>query len=387
MKKIAILGSTGSIGVNTLRLVERFEGRFLVSALAAGGNIQLLKEQILRFKPRKVSVVDEDTARRLREALPPSELEIGYGIEGVRAVATLPETELVVSAIVGTAGLIPTIAAIEAGKAVALANKEALVAAGPLVMAAARQKGVQIIPIDSEHSAIFQVLQGHRREDIRRIILTASGGPFLNWPPERLEEATPREALDHPNWQMGEKISIDSATLMNKGLEVIEARWLFDLLPDKIEVVIHPQSIIHSMVEYIDGSVVAQLSVPDMQGPIAYALAYPERLEAALPPVDFCELKKLTFLPTDEQRFPTLSLAYRALKTGEAMSAVLNAANEIAVEAFLEEKIKFTDIPRVIERTMNMYQGQAAGNIEEILEVDRRARKKAEELIERINLG
>ncbi len=387
MKKIAILGSTGSIGVNTLRLVERFEGRFLVSALAAGGNIQLLKEQILRFKPRKVSVVDEDTARKLREALPPSELEIGYGIEGVRAVATLPETELVVSAIVGTAGLIPTIAAIEAGKAVALANKEALVAAGPLVMAAARQKGVQIIPIDSEHSAIFQALQGHRREDIRRIILTASGGPFLNWPPERLEEVTPREALEHPNWQMGEKISVDSATLMNKGLEVIEARWLFDLLPDKIEVVIHPQSIIHSMVEYIDGSVVAQLSVPDMQGPIAYALAYPERLEAALPPVDFCELKELTFLPTDEQRFPSLNLAYRALEAGEAMPAVLSAANEIAVEAFLEGKIKFTDIPGVIERTMNMYQGQAAGSIEEILEVDRRARKKAEELIERINLS
>ncbi len=382
MKKIAILGSTGSIGVNTLRLVERFEGRFQISALAAGSNIQLLKEQILRFKPRKVSVVDEDTARRLREALPPSELEIGYGIEGVRAVATLPETELVVSAIVGTAGLIPTVAAIEAGKRIALANKEALVAAGPLVLAAARQKGVQIIPIDSEHSAIFQALRGHRCEDIRRVILTASGGPFLDWPPEQLDKVTPKEALEHPNWQMGEKISIDSATLMNKGLEVIEARWLFDLLPDKIEVLIHPQSIIHSMVEYIDGSVVAQLSVPDMQGPIAYALAYPERLEAVLPPVDFCELEKLTFLPTDEQRFPSLSLAYRALETGKAMPAVLNAANEMAVKAFLEEEIKFTDIPRVIEKTMDMYQGQAVGSIEEILEVDRWARKKAEELIE-----
>lgn len=383
MKKIAILGSTGSIGVNTLKVVEKFAGRFQVSALAAGRNIRLLKEQILEFKPKTVSVIDEDTARELREILPHSGVEIGYGIEGVRAVATLPEAELVVSAIVGTAGLIPTIAAIEAGKKIALANKETLVAAGPMVLAAARQNGIQVIPIDSEHSAIFQALQGHRRKDVRRIILTASGGPFLDWPLKQLKKATPREALAHPNWQMGEKISIDSATLMNKGLEVIEARWLFDLLPDKIEVLIHPQSIIHSMVEYIDGSVVAQLSVPDMQGPIAYALAYPERLEAALSPVDFCELKKLTFLPTDEQRFPSLSLAYRALETGESMPAVLNAANEIAVKAFLEERIRFTDIPRIIEKTMDTYPGPVAGSIEEILEVDRGARKKAEELIER----
>ncbi len=382
MKKIAILGSTGSIGVNTLKVVEKFSGRFQVSALAAGRNIRLLKEQVLKFKPKLVSVIDEDTARELREILPPSGVEIGYGAEGASAVATLPEAELVVSAIVGTAGLIPTIAAIEAGKRIALANKETLVAAGPMVLAAARQNGSQVIPIDSEHSAIFQAIQGHRREDIRRIILTASGGPFLDWPLKQLEKANPREALAHPNWQMGEKISIDSATLMNKGLEVIEARWLFDLLPDKIEVLIHPQSIIHSMVEYIDGSVVAQLSVPDMQGPIAYALAYPERLEAALSPVDFCELKKLTFLPTDEQRFPSLSLAYRALEAGESMPAVLNAANEIAVRAFLEERIRFTEIPRVIEKTMDTYPGPVAGSIEEILEIDRRARKKAEELIE-----
>ncbi|UCD83639.1 MAG: 1-deoxy-D-xylulose-5-phosphate reductoisomerase [Deltaproteobacteria bacterium] len=383
MKRIAILGSTGSIGVNTLKLVERFAGRFLVSALAAGENVQLLKEQILKFKPRMVSVVDEGAARELREALPRSQVEIGYGGEGVRAVATLPETELVVSAIVGTAGLVPTVAAIEAGKNIALANKETLVAAGSLVLATAKRSGVRIVPIDSEHSAIFQALQGHRREDIHRIILTASGGPFLDRPREHLEEVTPREALDHPNWRMGEKISIDSATLMNKGLEVIEARWLFDLLPDKIKVVIHPQSIIHSMVEYVDGSVVAQLSVPDMQGPIAYGLAYPERLEAVLPSLDFCEIKELTFLPTDEQRFPSLGLAYRALENGGAMPAVLNAANEIAVGAFLKERIKFTDIPRATEKTMDMYQRQTAGSLSDILELDRWARMKAEELIER----
>ncbi|MFH1624293.1 MAG: 1-deoxy-D-xylulose-5-phosphate reductoisomerase [Pseudomonadota bacterium] len=381
MKKLAILGSTGSIGVNTLDVVERFRDRYEVVALSAGTNIGLLKEQILKFKPRIVSVLNEHYANSLKEQLQPQGLEIVHGIGGTKKVATLPEVDVVVSAIVGAAGLIPTVSAIQAPKNIALANKETLVMAGKIVMKEAKLNGVTIIPIDSEHSGIFQSLQGHPRKYVKRIILTASGGPFLNHSYEQLKSVTVQDALAHPNWQMGKKVTIDSASLMNKGLEVIEARWLFDILPEKIDVHIHPQSIVHSMVEYHDGSIIAQMGVPDMRGPISYALAYPERLEIGLPSLNFLEIDKLTFELPDEERFPALKLAYRAMEEGETMPAVLNAANEVAVEAFLQNKIDFIGIPHVIEQTMDCHKVREINTIEDALEADHWARMKANEFV------
>lgn len=381
MKKISILGSTGSIGVSTLEIVAAHPDRFQVVALSAGNNLELLCRQIALFSPQLVAVLSEESAQQLRTMLHGKKPEIMHGVAGMIAVATATEAEMVVAAIVGAAGLVPTAAAIKAGKDVALANKETLVTAGHLIMGMVKEQGVSLYPVDSEHSAVFQSFQGHRREDVRRVILTASGGPFSNYPLEKLAHVSVADALNHPNWSMGQKITIDSATMANKGLEVIEARWLFDMPADQIAVNIHPQSVIHSMVEYVDGCVMAQLGVPDMKAPIAYALTYPERVPTGVKPLDLTTLSGLTFFNPDYARFPALKLAYQALAAGESMPAVLNAANEVAVEAFLGGMIKFTDIPLAIERTMDAHQPQALPTIEEVLLVDRWGREKTRELL------
>lgn len=381
MKNLAILGSTGSIGVSTLELAAEHPERYRVTTLTAGNNLTRLEEQIRRFRPRTVAVLTAEDARRLRALIGPGGPEVLHGVEGLIACATAAEVDMVVSAIVGAAGLVPTMAAIEAGKDIALANKETLVIAGSLVMDAVARRGVRLHPVDSEHSAIFQSLQGHRRGDVRRLILTASGGPFRDRALAELRQVTPAAALAHPNWQMGRKISIDSATMMNKGLEVIEARWLFDLPAEQIAVHIHPQSIVHSMVEYIDGSVIAQLGIPDMKTPIAYALSFPERLPLNLPPLDLCALGNLTFSIPDLQRFACLALAYEALRAGGTAPAVLNAANEVAVEAFLAGEIGFLHIPEVIRATLDRHPVRPLGQIDEVLRVDRWARAEARRLI------
>ena len=381
MKKLSILGSTGSIGVSTLEIVAAHPDRFKVVALTAGSNLELLTRQIAAFSPRLVTVMTEQLARELRQMLPDPQPEILAGVPGLIAAATATETEMVVAAIVGAAGLVPTAAAIQAGKDVALANKETLVTAGHLIMRLVAEKGIKLYPVDSEHSAVFQSIEGHRSEDIEKIILTASGGPFLTWPMERLADVTIADALNHPNWSMGKKITIDSATMMNKGLEVIEARWLFDVPPAKIDVNIHPQSIIHSMVEYIDGCVIAQLGTPDMKAPIAYALSYPERVATGVRPLDLTLFSGLTFSRPDMGKFRCLKLAFDSLAAGESMPAVLNAANEVAVEAFLAGGIRFVDIPAAIERTMAFHQPHSLGTIEEVLMVDLWARNKTRELL------
>ncbi|HEC31918.1 MAG TPA: 1-deoxy-D-xylulose-5-phosphate reductoisomerase, partial [Deltaproteobacteria bacterium] len=311
-----------------------------------------------------------------------ADLEIYWGEEGYKKISSVPDVDRVVSAMVGGAGFVPTVAAIEAGKDIALANKETLVMGGEIVTRLVKEKGVQLLPVDSEHSAIFQCLQGNRRDDVRKILLTASGGPFRKYSKEEMNGVTPDDALNHPTWAMGSKITIDSSTLMNKGLEVIEAHWLFDVEPERIQIHIHPESIIHSMVEYIDGSVIAQLGIPDMKTPIAYALAYPDRLPIDNPPLDLFALKKLTFYEPDFELFPCLRLAYEALKAGGTMPAVLNAANEVAVEAFLTRKIPFLAIPEVIELTMQKHQVSPGQEIDEVLGADRWARETANTLIE-----
>ncbi len=384
MKHLAILGSTGSIGQSTLAVVAEHPEEFTVVGLAAGKNMALLAEQIKRFRPALVSVQDDTAAARLRELIGPNPApEILVGRAGPLAVATAPRVELVVSAMVGAVGLEPTLAAIRANLPVALANKETLVAAGPLVMALAKERGVPLIPVDSEHSAIFQALQGQRRADIRRLWLTASGGPFRSWEVERLRQVTPAQALKHPNWNMGAKITIDSATMMNKALEVIEASVLFGLPVDKIGVYIHPQSIVHSLVEFVDGSVLAQLGVPDMRLPIAYALTYPRRLSLNSPPLDLCAVSRLTFESPDVTRFPGLALGYAAARSGGTMPAVLNAANEVAVAAFLDGRIGFLDIPRVVQQTMAAHTPQALSDLEQVLAVNSWARDFAGSLIMR----
>lgn len=382
MKNLVILGSTGSIGVSTLEVVAAYPDRYGVVALTGGNNLQRLVEQVRRFRPQLVAVLTAADAECLRSTLGPEHPEILFGIEGLIACAVHPEAHLVVSAIVGAAGLVPTMAAIEAGKNVALANKETLVAAGPLVMAAVARKGVQLYPVDSEHSAIFQSLEGHSKADVRRLILTASGGPFRDRALAELRQVTPQDALAHPNWQMGRKISIDSATMMNKGLEVIEARWLFDLPAEKIAVHIHPQSIVHSMVEYVDGSVIAQLGIPDMKTPIAYALSYPERLPLNLPPLDLCALGSLSFAMPDFERFACLGLAYEALREGGTAPAVLNAANEVAVEAFLQGEIAFLAIPAVIRATLERHRATTLTHLDEAIRADRWGRSEARRIID-----
>jgi 1-deoxy-D-xylulose-5-phosphate reductoisomerase len=382
MKRLSILGSTGSIGQSTLAVVAEHPGEFQVAGLAAGRNVQLLAEQVRQFRPGVVSVQDEAGAAQLRHLLPRDAApEILTGDAGALQVAIGAGADLMVSAMVGAVGLPPTLAAVEAGIPVALANKETLVAAGPLVMAAARTRGVPLIPVDSEHSAIFQALQGQRPEDIRRLWLTASGGPFRSWEAARLQTVTAAQALKHPNWSMGPKITIDSATMMNKALEVIEASVLFDLPVERVGVYIHPQSIVHSLVEFVDGSVLAQLGVPDMRLPIAYALSYPRRLPLNGPPLDLGQIGRLTFEAPDTERFPGLALGYAAAQAGGTMPAVLNAANEIAVAAFLEGRIRFLDIPRVVEAAMNTHRPQPLTGLDQVLAADRGAREFARQLI------
>jgi 1-deoxy-D-xylulose-5-phosphate reductoisomerase len=381
MRTIALLGSTGSIGMSTLDLVREFPERFKVDGLVAGENLKRLVSQIREFAPRCVAIKNEQDIPRLRELLGKNRVEVLHGEQGATAVSTADEVDVVVAAIVGGAGLLPTLAAVRAGKEVALANKEALVMAGEIFVSTAKQKGVRLLPVDSEHSAIFQCLQGNRQDEVDKLILTASGGPFLRTPLKLLNRATVAQALKHPNWKMGRKITIDSATMMNKGLEVVEARWEFGMDPEQIDVVIHPQSVVHSMVRYQDGSIIAQLGVPDMRIPIAYALTYPHRLKGGWKPLDLTQHGELNFLPVDSKRFPALQLAYAALKAGGTMSAVLNAANEVAVAAFLERKVGFRDIHRIIDKTMQAHVPRRPKEVNEVLEVDRWARQTASSLI------
>jgi 1-deoxy-D-xylulose-5-phosphate reductoisomerase len=384
VKNISILGSTGSIGQSTLSVVEQFPDRFRAVALAAGNNIGALEQQVRRFKPAVVSVLGDAAAETLKKRLTGLDVRVRSGVEGMIEVAAAEEADITVSAIVGTAGLVPTMAAIQSGKTVALANKEVLVTAGELVMAECRARGVSLLPVDSEHSAIFQCLQAGACRDVRKLILTASGGPFRNWSKGELARVTLAQALKHPNWSMGRKITIDSATLVNKGLEVIEARWLFDMMPDRIQVLVHPQSIVHSMVEFTDGAVVAQLGMPDMKGPIAYALSFPERLPDVSPPLDLAVLGSLTFEEPDLDRFPCLGYAFDALRAGGSMPAVLSAANEVAVRYFLEERIGYGDIAPVIRQTMDSHTMTAIRTVEDALKADRWSRQEAEKIVTKI---
>jgi 1-deoxy-D-xylulose-5-phosphate reductoisomerase len=381
LKKISILGSTGSIGQSTLSVIEKFPEHFTVAALAAGSNVELFEKQVRQFKPSIVSVASERSAEDLKKRCSDLNVRVFSGVEGMIQVAAAEEADITVSAIVGTAGLVPTMAAMRAGKDVALANKEVLVTAGELVMAECRARGVRILPVDSEHSAIFQCLLAGASTDIRKLVLTASGGPFRAFAKKDLANVTPAQALKHPNWSMGRKITIDSATLMNKGLEVIEARWLFDIAPGRIKVLIHPQSIVHSMVEFHDGAVVAQLGMPDMRGPIAYALSFPERLSDVSPALDLAKVGTLTFEEPDLDRFPCLAYAFDALKAGGSMPAVLSAANEVAVKYFLELKIGYADVARVIKTTMDAHTPSNIKTVEDALRTDLWARQEAEKVM------
>ncbi len=378
MKKIAILGSTGSIGVNALRVIQANPEKYQVTALAAGKNIRLLLEQIKRFRPLAVAVMEETAANELKAQMTNSgRPEIFFGTEGFIRLATMTEADTIISAMAGAAGLLPTYSGIKAGRNIALANKETMVMAGSLVMAEARKHGVSILPIDSEHSAILQSLQGHKREDLKSVILTASVGPFRNLSLEEMSKVTPAQALNHPNWNMGPKVSIDSATMMNKGLEAIEAKWLFDLKMDQISILIHSQSIVHSMVEYKDGSIISQMGVPDMVIPISFALSFPHHLKTRVPPLELEKVGTLSFEKPDMKRFRCLDLALKAAEIGGSMPAVLNGANEIAVESFLKGNIGFLDIPDLIEKTMDSHENHPIDSIETVMEVDRWARDAA----------
>ena len=385
---IAILGSTGSIGCNTLRVVEALgSDRFRIVALAAGRNVSALADQIARHLPELVSVETEAAAHDLRALLFERNLDlprIVIGEPGLVEVASHPQAQTVVSATVGAVGFVPTLRALEAGKRVALANKETLVMAGELMTRAARTSGAELLPVDSEHNALHQCLRGEKRQEVRRIVLTASGGPFRTKNKSQMREATVSDALRHPTWSMGDKITIDSATLMNKGLEVIEAHWLFGFEADQIGIVVHPESVVHSMIELIDGSVIAQMGITDMRHAIQYALTYPERHSCELPPLDLTALGTLHFEAPDPDRFPCIALAYRALREGGTLPAVLNAANEEAVKAFIEERISLTDIPRVIELAMDQHTTQPVLDLETVLKADREARLTASVEIEKL---
>ena len=382
MKNFSILGSTGSIGQNALKIVEKFPEQFKIKALAAKQNVALLARQIDYFSPEIAVVFDDENAAELKKLIPAGTgVEIMHGMAGYNAASTISGVDMVVTAMVGAAGLMPTLAAIDAGKDIALANKETLVMAGDIVVKQASEKGVKILPVDSEHSAIFQCIVGSRIEDLDKIFLTGSGGPFLNRSAEEFAEIKPEDALNHPIWKMGKKISIDSATMMNKGLEVLEAKSLFGVSHDKIEVLIQPQSVIHSMVSFKDGSIMAQLGIPDMKGAIAYAMSYPERLplDQGLP--DFTGIGALTFKKPDLEKFPCLALAYEACETGETLPAVLNAANEAAVNAFLNRRVSFIKIHEIISETMNSHKVVTNSTLSDIIEADQWAREIAGELI------
>jgi 1-deoxy-D-xylulose-5-phosphate reductoisomerase len=387
VKRLAILGSTGSIGRSALAVVDAHPSRLEVVALAAGDNAPLLAEQVRRYAPQIAAMATGEGVDRLRAACgADAGVTMTGGAEGLIAVATHPAVDIVLCASSGTAGLEAVLAAIAAGKTIALANKEVLVMAGALVTEAARRHGVSILPVDSEHNAVHQCLHGRSPSEIRRLILTASGGPFRDFTAAQLRQVTPDEALRHPTWQMGRKITIDSATLMNKGLEVIEAHWLFGVGPDRIEVVIHPQSIVHSMVELVDGSVIAQLGVTDMRLPIQYACSYPDRWDGALPSLDLSKAGRLEFHPPDHERFPCLGLAYQALRADGTLAVVLNAANEVAVAAFLDGRLGFTSIPTVIERTMNAHRVEGVSTVETVRRADSWARAYAREMAAELEL-
>lgn len=381
MKKIAILGSTGSIGTSTLDVVSQHPEKFKVLALSCGRNVDLLLTQIKSFQPELVSLSQESHIKVLQEKLKDAgytqPIEILWGEEGAVAVASHAAVDHVVSAMVGAVGLAPTLAAIRSGKEIGLANKETMVVAGEFMNAEAREYGVTILPVDSEHSAIFQCLNGEKRSQVKKIILTASGGPFLHRPQEDFVNITKEQALKHPNWDMGAKITIDSSTLMNKGLELVEARWLFEIEPQDLEVVVHPQSVIHSMVEFQDGSVMAQLGIPDMRTPIAYAMSYPDRLTLDLPRLDLPGVKDLNFFAPDEQKFPCLALAKEVMHAGGTLPAVLNAANEIAVDQFLSEKIGYVQIPELIKEVLERHDSKVAKSLEDIYQADAWARECA----------
>ncbi|HHU78581.1 MAG TPA: 1-deoxy-D-xylulose-5-phosphate reductoisomerase [Clostridiales bacterium] len=382
MKRIVILGSTGSIGTQALDILSKYP-EFSILALSANDNIDLLAKQALRFRPEIVAVTNSSKAASLKEKLP-DDIKVTSGKEALVELATLRKADIILISVVGISGLEATLAAIQSGKDIALANKETLVAGGQLVMEAAKRSGSKILPVDSEHSAIFQCLQGTAdQKAVDKILLTASGGPFRGFDYESLKKVTVEDALKHPRWSMGRKISIDSATLMNKGLEVIEARWLFDVRPEQMEVLVHPQSIVHSMVQFVDGSVLAQLGATDMRLPILYALSWPNRLQADLPLIDFVKLGSLTFEKPDFETFPCLPLAYEALKIGGTMPAVLNAANETAVEMFLQSAIDFIEIPKLIEKSMIVHKTKLNPTLEDILQADQETREriKRDELI------
>ena len=382
MKKLAILGSTGSIGQSTLDVISRNSNDFRIIALAAGQNLDLLEQQIRSFKPEVVSVANQEIADALGKRV--RSVEILSGLEGMNCIASHNSVDFVVSAIVGSAGLIPTLTSIKSGKTIGLANKEALVMAGEIMVNEMNRNKAQVIPIDSEHSAVFQCIEGHNKEDIEKIVLTASGGPFIHKNRKELDHITAEDALQHPNWKMGRKISIDSATLMNKGFEVIEACWLFDMPPEKIDVLIHPQSIVHSMVEFKDRSFLAQMSMPDMRGPISYALQYPGRISNPIPRLELDKLHSLTFSKPDSHKFPCLSYAYQAIKAGGTMPCVLNASNEVAVQAFLENRIGFNDISVIIKETVSDHEVKSPCELEEVLEADKWGRERAEKIVRRI---
>ncbi len=376
MKTIAILGSTGSIGTNTLKVAAHLGDEIRVAALAAGENIDLLEKQARQFSPKMVAVYNKDKALELQKRLPRTEV-VG-GAEGLAAAASHPDVDFVVSAISGAIGLNPTIAAIKAGKDIGLANKEVLVAGGELVMALVEKHGVRLIPIDSEHSALFQCLAGESLQDVGRLVLTASGGPFRTFSIEQLAKATVEQALKHPKWSMGAKITIDSSTLMNKGLEVIEARWLFDIPADKIDVVVHPQSLIHSLVEFVDGSMKAQISEPTMLAPIQYALTCPGRRPGLLAPFDFIANGMLEFYLPDSKKFPCLELAYQAIRAGGSLPCCLNAANEVLVDRFLKKQIRWIEIGKKLETLLGRHSPVSIGSLDELMDVDRAAREEAE---------
>ncbi|HYR76587.1 MAG TPA: 1-deoxy-D-xylulose-5-phosphate reductoisomerase [Pyrinomonadaceae bacterium] len=388
VRGISILGSTGSIGCNTLRVIEALGSeQFRVVALAAGRNIGKLVDQISRFRPELVSVKDEESAEELRTELQQRGISLprlALGVDGLVEVATHDQADCVVSATVGAVGFVPTLRALEAGKRVALANKETLVMAGELMTRAAERSGAELLPVDSEHNALHQCLRGEKRSEVRRIILTASGGPFRTCDKAAMSSATVAEAMKHPTWSMGAKITIDSATLMNKGLEVIEAHWLFGYSADEINIVVHPESVVHSMIELIDGSVIAQMGITDMRHAIQYALTYPERCPSGLPPLDVARLSSLHFEAPDLERFPCISLAYRALRTGGTLPAAMNAANEEAVQAFIDERISLPDIPLVIESVMDQHPTSAVKDLASVLDADRVARIAAQTTIARL---
>ena len=380
MKKISLLGSTGSIGVNTLDVVERYPEKFQVCALSAGSNVELFARQIRKFKPRLVALFDVTKIDILRELVADLDVEIISGPEGLVSVASFLDADLVVSGVVGSVGLLPALSALRAGKNLALANKETLVIAGELVLQEAELTNAKVIPIDSEHSAIFQALNGEKPERIKKIILTATGGPFRTFSLKQMENITVKQALNHPNWSMGAKITIDSSTMMNKGLEYIEAKWLFGVNTN-VEVIVHAQSIIHSMIEFVDTSIIAQLGIPDMRVPIAYALTYPDRFVSELPSLDLASMRDLTFEAPDLERFPCLQLAMDAMKIGETMPAVLNAANEVAVQAFLEEQIPYKEISEIIRMVMHNHHPVPLKELQNILDADLWAREESTKII------